>query len=160
MRKIAITLLAAAITVTAQAANPLSFDFMVTGSSLLRPTLVFHDGQNTYIQPPDNVSSSAIVVKDAKAERYGPYIMVRGIPKTFSLSSKAELVTITYTGIEKMQSGEAAQVPAPVIGDKPVIQTRVASASVQVAKPGVAPAPEEKSAKVVVAARSEERRVG
>lgn len=147
MRKIAITLLAAAATLTAHASSPLSFDFMVTGSTALRPVLVFHDGQNTYIQPPDNVSSGAIVIKDAKAERYGPYIMVQGIPKTFSLSNKTEFVTITYTGTEKKQDRQVTQdpVPVPVVAEKPVTQAKMApvSAPAQIAKSSMPSAPAE-----------------
>ncbi len=99
MKRGTIALLTAAIlSTTAQASDPLSFDYRVTGSPQLRPVHVFHDGQDTYIQMPDTLESKGVVIKDAVAERYGPYILVRGIPQSFTISSKAETATITYIG--------------------------------------------------------------
>lgn len=95
----AIALLTATILgATAQASSPLSFDYRVTGSPQLRPIHIFHDGRDTYIQLPDTSKSKMITIKDAKAERYGPYILVHGIPQSFTLASETEIATITYIG--------------------------------------------------------------
>lgn len=98
--KLSLTLLSllALASGAAHASQPLAFDFMVTGSDLLRPILVFHDGENTYIQPPDNILPSAITVKSAEAAQYGPYLMIKGVPKSFTLNLKKEQVSISYTG--------------------------------------------------------------
>lgn len=96
----------------AYAAQPLSFDFMVTGSELIRPVLVFTDGENTYIQPPENIPVGSLTVKSAEAVQYGPYLMVKGVPKTFSLNLKKEQVEITYM---EPAAKTSAQAKLPVV---------------------------------------------
>lgn len=102
---------------------------------MLRPLLVFHDGQNTYIQPSEAAQQLGMTIKEARAERYGPYIMVRGIPQSFTLSNKAEAVTITYVGAQPqgvlsaptpMPSGTVAQYG---------IRAQVSTAAAPLAKP-------------------------
>lgn len=118
MKKLSLTLfsLLALAGGAARASQPLAFDFMVTGSDILRPILVFHDGENTYIQPPDNILPSAITVKSAEAAQYGPYLMVKGVPKSFTLNLKKEQVSITYTGkaLENPTADHATASAAPI----------------------------------------------
>lgn len=133
-RGIIALLSAGALIANAQASDPLSFDYMVTGSQELRPIHIFHDGKDTYVQLPDTPESKGVVIKDAKAERYGPYILVRGIPQSFTLSSKQAQATVTYTGgsalsVKEHQEGRAAslavdQPVAAVRGEKMKSQTR------------------------------------
>lgn len=126
MSKVMFSVIATAcIAMPVFASDPLSFDFMVTGSPELRPTLVFHDGQNTYLQPSSSADSQSMSISGGKAERYGPYIMVHGIPKTLTLSAKKGLVTITYQGERDTgksavsQEGRGAAVSAPAEPQKP-----------------------------------------
>lgn len=121
----------------AMASTPLSFDFMVTGSDTLRPVLIFHDGENTYIQPPEAIPPAAITIKDATADRYGPYLMIRGIPRAFSLSLKKELVTITYTGKPKQ-----APLAAPADDAQPARAAMAPAGSASLALAAREPAPQ------------------
>lgn len=137
--KLSLTLLSllALASGAAHASQPLAFDFMVTGSDLLRPILVFHDGENTYIQPPDNILPSAITVKSAEAAQYGPYLMVKGVPKSFTLNLKKEQVSITYTG----KALESSAVQAAATNAAAITTTAmVAPQPTKVGQPLTAPA--------------------
>lgn len=104
--------LVALLTATAalHASEPMSFDFVATGSPALRPVLVFHDGKNTYLQPPDG--AKGLVVEGAKADRYGPYLLIAGIPDSFTIKSGGQFVVIKNT---KRQATPATNIPAQTL---------------------------------------------
>lgn len=108
----------------AHASQPLVFDYLVTGSEDLRPALVFHDGENTYVQPPDNVPTESITTKDAVAEQYGPYLLIKGLPKTFLLAAKigkkTETVKIVYQGPPRPPIESQPSIRAPEVAPQKV----------------------------------------
>lgn len=103
------------------AAEPLSFDFMVTGSPVLRPVIVFHDGRDTYLQL-EGGKPKGLTVVGAKAEQYGPYLLIPGIHEAFSLKAGNQVTTVAYTGNrqappaarQETKPSVAAPVAAPV----------------------------------------------
>lgn len=65
---------------TAHAAAGLDFGYRIDGPADLRPTLVFNDGEDTYIQPSANARAS---VPGAYSD--GPYLRLSGIPDSFTV---------------------------------------------------------------------------
>ncbi|MBP0633132.1 MULTISPECIES: hypothetical protein [unclassified Cupriavidus] len=63
---------------TAHAAAALDFGYRIDGPANVRPTLVFNDGENTYIQP-----SGSARTQVAGATADGPYLRLPGIPESF-----------------------------------------------------------------------------
>ena len=63
---------------TAFAAAALDFGYRIDGPANARPTLVFNDGENTYVQPSASVRTS---VPGATPD--GPYLRLPGIPDSF-----------------------------------------------------------------------------
>lgn len=158
MKKLSLTLISllALAGGGAKASQPLAFDFLVTGSDLIRPVLVFHDGENTYIQPPDNIPLNAITVKSAEAAQYGPYLMVKGVPKFFTLNMKKEQVNITYTGDTTASSAPIATAMLAASLGKAAAQAAPSLVPVK----GVAiPAPAHRDAATVAQAPGCEKRV-
>lgn len=144
MRRLSLTIAAMCFLGAAHASPPLTFDYLVTGSENLRPTLVFHDGENTYVEPPDNISSDSISVMDASSEQYGPYLLIKGIPKSFLMTAKigkkTETVKIVYQGpprsIDNLQPivrapepQKAAKVPTPIVGASPSTDVAISVSS-------------------------------
>ncbi|NMG28359.1 TrbG/VirB9 family P-type conjugative transfer protein [Aromatoleum evansii] len=73
---------------------PFDFSYRVAGASALRPTIVFNDNRDTYIELDADVTIS--VPGGAYSFRQGPYYVVRGIPAEIVLRGKREQVAITY----------------------------------------------------------------
>lgn len=105
---------AAASVLSAHAGSaPFDFGYRVTGSPTVRPSLVFNDGKDTYIQPID--PSAPLRVLGADSARQGPYIVVLGIPKEFALVSKSLRANITHESAFQPQVNPDA-VPAGDVG--------------------------------------------
>lgn len=84
-----------AMTVAAEgalAAGPLDFDYAVDGPPTVRPTLVFNDGQNTYIQPASGIPTT---VKGAVQD--GPYLRIAGLPDTIAVKAGRYAMTASHT---------------------------------------------------------------
>lgn len=67
---------------------PLNFNYTATGHNGIRPSLIFNDGKDTYIQPTEFQS----IYGDL--ERVGPYYVKRGLPETFDVSIDGQRVSI------------------------------------------------------------------
>lgn len=94
----------AAAAVPASGGNaPYDFSYRVTGSTSVRPSLVFNDGQDTYIQPLD--PNAPVQVVGAKYARQGPYIVVFGLPKEFALVSKSLRADIIHQAAAVAEQG-------------------------------------------------------
>ncbi|MCK9985448.1 MAG: hypothetical protein AzoDbin1_01920 [Azoarcus sp.] len=84
-----------AIAATENGGNaPFDFSYRVAGAPELRPTLVFNDGRDTYIELDRDVTIS--VPGGANAFRQGPYYVVRGLQPEIVLRAKREHVAITF----------------------------------------------------------------
>lgn len=71
----------------ALATAPLDFNYRVTGANSVRPTLVFNDGRDIFIEIADNAD---VRVVGAKSTRQGPYLVVMGMPREFALVNGAQ----------------------------------------------------------------------
>ena len=99
-----------AMTVVAKgalAAGPLDFGYAVDGPPTVRPTLVFNDGQDTYIQPASGIPTT---VKGAVQD--GPYLRVPGLPSSVQVKAGRYSMTATHTAP-----------PAPAVESSPYQQT-------------------------------------
>jgi type IV secretion system protein VirB9 len=77
--------------------------YVVTGSTALRPALIFDDGQMTYFKWPQNSSVPAIfaVMADGSESLVnyvvrGPYIVVEQVAGRFKLRDGKEVATVEY----------------------------------------------------------------
>lgn len=133
--KLIISLLLAIPAAATAAENAMDFAYRVTGTSAVRPLLVFNDGSDTYIQP--NPSNENLKFIGVSAERQGPYYVIRGLSKDFTLVAGKSNVSVTYQGQPKKsaitipQPSSAASTPAPVIVSSAPIQAVVASKPVE-----------------------------
>lgn len=91
---------------------PFDFSYRVAGAPKLRPTLVFNDGRDTYIELDHDVTIS--VPGGANAFRQGPYYVIRGLQPEIVLRAKREHVAITYeprVPITSASNVEATETP-------------------------------------------------
>lgn len=78
--------------------DPLDFDYRVAGDQKIRPTLVFNDGVDTYVQT--NIDAEGDVsIKGVEFEKQGPYLVIRGVVQKFTVfSKKSGVATVAYIG--------------------------------------------------------------
>ncbi|MGF6440599.1 hypothetical protein [Paraburkholderia youngii] len=107
LAKAAIVFAMAVVAHGALAAGPLDFGYAVDGPPTVRPTLVFNDGQDTYIQPASGIPTT---VKGAVQD--GPYLRVSGMPSAISVRAGRYSMTATHTAP-----------PAPAVESSPYQQT-------------------------------------
>lgn len=142
MGKITALLLSAVATLSATsvgASTPLDFNYRVAGEEHVRPVLVFNDGEDVFIQP-NPATASDVKVIGASAERQGPYLVIRGLATTFTLSvKKFGIAEVSYKGsqLHKAASEKAValaasslQVPSKAAAPAPKADERVVSAPV------------------------------
>lgn len=79
---------------TAYAAAALDFGYRIDGPANVRPTLVFNDGENTYIQP-----SASVRTHVAGATADGPYLRLPGIPDSFVARVGSISLHVQHTGL-------------------------------------------------------------
>lgn len=92
----------------AQQNAPFDFSYNVTGKSSLKPSLVFNDGTDTYIQLTPGAGPMTAV--GAQSSQQGPYLVIKGLPTEFSLrDAKRQTITIQYVGISMTASNTAGQ---------------------------------------------------
>ena len=89
--------------------DPLEFSYRISGGQKVRPTLVFNDGSDTFIQPHPETDSE-ITIKGAEYERQGPYLVIRGVVDEFRIVSKKNGVAI----ITHTPAGKSSAVVTPV----------------------------------------------
>ncbi len=95
---IAASLSLASVEAGAQQNQPFDFSYSVSGSSQLRPSLIFNDGRDIYIQPSN--PSAPIRAEGAKSSRQGPYLVIEGLPDSFVLvGAGRDRATVRYEGI-------------------------------------------------------------
>lgn len=68
--------------------TPLNFDYVATGANGVRPSLIFNDGTDTFIQPLNGQSISGDLIKA------GPYFVLKGLPNEFSILINSQTVYI------------------------------------------------------------------
>ena len=92
----------------AQQNAPFDFSYNVMGKASLKPSLIFNDGADTYIQLAPG--SGPMTTVGAQSSQQGPYLVIKGLPSEFSLrDSKRQTITIQYVGIGTPPSQEAEQ---------------------------------------------------
>lgn len=92
LAKAAIVFAMTAVVTGARAAGPLDFGYSVEGPPTVRPTLVFNDGQDTYIQPAQGIPTT---VKGSVQD--GPYLRVPGLSASISVRAGRYSMTATHT---------------------------------------------------------------
>ncbi|WP_321935260.1 hypothetical protein [Paraburkholderia sp. J8-2] len=76
------------------AAEGMDFGYRVDGPGSVRPTLVFNDGEDTYIQPAQGIRTSVTgAVPD------GPYLRLPGMPDSFSVHAGSASIRVTHTAL-------------------------------------------------------------
>lgn len=78
----------------AHAAAALDFGYRIDGPANVRPTLVFNDGENTYIQPS---ATGRTQVVGATAD--GPYLRLPGIPDSFVARIGSVTMQVHHVGL-------------------------------------------------------------
>lgn len=92
----------------AQQNAPFDFSYNVMGKPSLKPSLIFNDGADTYIQLSPDVGHMTVV--GAQSSQQGPYLVIKGLPSEFSLrDSKRQTITIQHVGIGAPPSQDAWQ---------------------------------------------------
>lgn len=76
----------------ARAADGMDFGYRVDGPGPVRPTLIFNDGEDTYIQPAQGIRTS---VPGAVAD--GPYLRLSGTPTSFTVHAGSANIGVTHT---------------------------------------------------------------
>jgi len=97
------TLVLAVVSIAASsvhASEGLDFGYAVDGPLSLRPTLVFNDGTDTYIQPADGVTT---IVRGAIPD--GPYLRVEGLPDTVSVSAGRVAMRVRHLTAGRRNAG-------------------------------------------------------
>ncbi|WP_321816710.1 MULTISPECIES: TrbG/VirB9 family P-type conjugative transfer protein [unclassified Paraburkholderia] len=93
------------------AATGLDFGYRIDGPTNLRPTLVFNDGEDTYIQPSGNARVSA-----DGAHQDGPYLRIPGIPDNFTVRAGAISMRVEH---ETLPSGPTS--PRAYAASRPIV---------------------------------------
>lgn len=123
---------------------PFDFSYRIAGAPELRPTLVFNDGRDTYIELDRDVTIS--VPGGANAFRQGPYYVVRGLQPEIVLRAKRDHIAITYEPRPPISSTPTAAVPAtPVAAPITTAGTAVAKDASDTPKTAAQAAPEPKA---------------
>lgn len=83
--------------VSSAATSPLDFSYRTSGVAAVRPSLVFNDGEDTYIQPSGR--TKIVWLKGGEAERSGPYVIVKGLPQKIELIDEHnDVAVLQYQG--------------------------------------------------------------
>lgn len=110
--------------------DPLDFSYRISGDQKIRPTLVFNDGVDTYVQPSLEADSDT-TIKGAEFERQGPYMVIRGLASTFKVhSKKSGVATVSYLG--------AVAAPDAPIAPTQIVQQPTKAGSIEPQKAAVA----------------------
>lgn len=112
---------------------PFDFSYRVAGASALRPTIVFNDNRDTYIELDADVTIS--VPGGAYSFRQGPYYVVRGIPSEIVLRGKREQVAITYEPRVPTVPVQIAPAIVPAAAQTQVVATAAPASPANAAKP-------------------------
>jgi hypothetical protein len=106
---------------TAHAAAALDFGYRIDGPVNVRPTLVFNDGEDTYIQPSGGVRTHV-----AGAQPDGPYLRLAGTPDSFTVRAGSITLRVQHAGLPSGPTSQAVY-SAPVgahadstFGEQPV----------------------------------------
>src|SRR5690554_6505095 len=96
--KLLVCALSAGVFSTPSIANNSPYDFSyrvaVQGSEELRPSMVFNDGKDTYVEIDEKVSIGT--GDKTTVLRSGPYYVVRGLNEVITLTSGSSKTTIYY----------------------------------------------------------------
>lgn len=95
----------AIVCAAASAANtdPLDFDYDILGGIPERPTLIFNDGEKTYIQP----RAGQVIVADG-GHTEGPYVVVEGTPSSITYKVGAHSATARWKKANTFIGGTGA----------------------------------------------------
>lgn len=93
---------------TAHAAAALDFGYRIDGPTNVRPTLVFNDGENTYIQP-----SASARTQVAGATVDGPYLRLPGLPDSFVARIGSIALHVQHMGLPSGPTSAPAYGPRP-----------------------------------------------
>ncbi|VVE14005.1 MULTISPECIES: hypothetical protein [Pandoraea] len=93
---------------TAYAAPALDFGYRIDGPVHVRPTLVFNDGQDTYIQPSGNARTNV-----AGALSDGPYLRLPGTPESFTVRAGAITLHVQHAGLPSAPTAQAVNNSSP-----------------------------------------------
>lgn len=146
LRAIAICMTLSSASAIAQQNQPFDFSYSVSGSTALRPSLIFNDGRDIYIQPSN--PTAPIRVEGAKSSRQGPYVVIEGLPDSFVLvGAGKDRATVRYQGV----STPEVQVNPIAVADPQVAKPTPAVAATQ-------PAPEQKKVETAIASAPAESR--
>lgn len=99
-----------------QSNEPFDFSYNVSGSPDLRPSLIFSDGANVFIQPAS--TQQGLRVLGAQSTQQGPYIVVKGTPSEFTLTNaKQQRAVVRYVGLQDtrpdVEQNVATHTPTP-----------------------------------------------
>ncbi len=89
-------------TCTSFASEGLDFGYTVDGPLSLRPTLVFNDGSDTYVQPADGVHYE---IRDAQPD--GPYLRVPGLPSVMTVVANHRAMRVRHLFASRPTSSNA-----------------------------------------------------
>jgi hypothetical protein len=102
MKSIVLAIAFAAIPCAGYSASksaPLDFNYRVSGATEVRPSLVFNDGNDTYIQPSGKTRIVWVKGGGASVERSGAYFVVSGTPQKIELvDENNDTATVSYQG--------------------------------------------------------------
>jgi hypothetical protein len=103
------SLLAGALLLASHAllAQQFDFDYAINGDPQSRPSLVFNDGANTYVQPRQGTSLTV-----AGAVRSGPYWMVAGLPEQIRATGAGAKSDVLISRVTKPVATTASAKPA------------------------------------------------
>lgn len=115
LRAIALCMTLSSAGAIAQQNQPFDFSYSVSGSTTLRPSLIFNDGRDIYIQPSN--PTAPFRVEGAKSTRQGPYVVVEGLPEAFVLvGAGKDRATVRYQGVSTPPAQmNVVATPAPQI---------------------------------------------
>lgn len=102
----------------AHAIEPLDLDYKASGNNETRPSLIFNDGINTYIQPKDG---QFVSIYNATSE--GPYLVVSGTPASISATVNGKPITIEKLGASKKKIN-VTPVELPVVEKQSIYPSR------------------------------------
>lgn len=91
---------------TAHAAAGLDFGYRIDGPSNLRPTLVFNDGEDTYIQPSGSARTYV-----AGAQQDGAYLRLTGTPSSFTVRVGSITLHVQHAGLPSGPTSQPSYTP-------------------------------------------------
>ncbi|MGF6604515.1 hypothetical protein P3T23_009271 [Paraburkholderia sp. GAS448] len=108
---------------SAYAAAALDFGYRIDGPVNVRPTLVFNDGQDTYIQPSGNARTNV-----AGAQPDGPYLRLTGTPDSFTVHAGSITLHVQHAGLAASPTSQTVyNSPVTAYADATFAQQSVAT---------------------------------